>query len=400
MILSDRVQRMEESKTIMMARLTRQLRAQGKDVITLSLGDIDFNTPDYVKQAAKQAIDQNFSHYPPVEGFADLIDAIINKFYSQTDYLYRPEQILVSNGAKHTLANIILATINPGDEVILPAPYWVTYNELVNLAGGKQVYIKASIENNWKITAEQIQQAITPKTKLIILNNPNNPTGAVYTYQELAEIARVVARHPNILLISDEVYDSLTYEQPFISMGVFDSIRQQLVLVNAVSKTYAMTGWRVGFMAGPKWLVAACKKLQGQMTSGVNAIAQKAAAAALRNGQDIISERREIMRRRRDVMFEYFGQIPEIQYVKSQGSFYAFPVFDAYLGTEYEGKIIENTTDLSMYLLEQANVAVVAGEAFGYPGAMRFSFAIDQQVIRKAMERIIHALKLLRPDLF
>ncbi len=400
MLLSDRIQRMEESKTIMMARLTRQLRSQGKDVITLSLGDIDFNTPDYIKEAAKQAIDQNYSHYPPVEGYPDLIDAIINKFYSQTDYLYRPDQILVSNGAKHTLANIILATVNPGDEVILPTPYWVTYNELVNLAGGKQVYIRASIESNWKITAEQLEEAITPKTKLIILNNPNNPTGAVYSYQELAEIARVVARHPDVLLISDEVYDSLTYEQAFISMGVFNSIRRQLVLVNAVSKTYAMTGWRVGFMAGPKWLIAACKKLQGQMTSGVNAIAQKAAAAALRGGSQIIAERNEIMRRRRDVMFEYFEQIPKLKYVKTRGSFYAFPLFDEYLGTQYQDQIIESTTDLSMYLLQEANVAVVAGEAFGYPGAMRFSFAVDQEIIRKAMERIIDALKKLRPDLF
>ncbi len=390
--LADRVQRMEESKTIAMARMTRQMRSQGIDVITLSLGDLDFNTPGYVKQAAKQAIDDNFSHYPPVEGYPDLLDAIINKFYSQTGYQYRPEEILVSNGAKHTLANIILATVNPGDEVILPVPYWVTYNELVNLAGGKQVYLQSSLENGWKITAGQLEQAITPKTKLIILNNPNNPTGALYTYKELSEIAQVVARNPHVLLVADEVYDQLVYDGEFISMGVFDSIRRQLVLVNAVSKTYAMTGWRVGFMAAPKWLVSACKKLQGQMTSGVNAIAQKAAAAALRGGQEIIASRLEIMRERRDVMLQYFEQLPQVRIMPAQGSFYMFPVFDQYLGTTFEGEPVETTQDLSMYLLREAHVAVVAGEAFGFPGALRFSFAVDKDVIATAMERIITAL--------
>jgi len=394
--LSDRVQRMEESKTIAMARMTRQLRAQGKDVITLSLGDIDFNTPDYVKQAAKQAIDDNFSHYPPVEGYPDLLDAIINKFYSQTGHQYRPEEILVSNGAKHTLANIILATVNPGDEVILPVPYWVTYNELINLAGGKQVYLQTSLETGWKITAGQLEKAITPKTKLVILNNPNNPTGALYTYDELNKIAQVIARHPHVLLVADEVYDQLVYDGQFVSMGVFDSIRRQLVLVNAVSKTYAMTGWRVGFMAAPKWLIAATKKLQGQMTSGVNAIAQKAAAAALRGGQDIIAQRREIMRRRRDTMVSFFEKIPDISFIPAQGSFYMFPVFDAYLGTEFEGEPVTTTQDLSMYLLREANVAVVAGEAFGYPGSLRFSFATDEQIIATAMERIIKALEKLK----
>ncbi len=400
MQLADRINRMEESKTILMARKTRELRAQGIDVLTLSLGDIDFNTPDYIKDAAKQAIDDNFSHYPPVEGYPDLLEAISDKFYKQTGHRYTNQEIIVSNGAKHTLANIILSTVNPGDEVILPVPYWVTYNELVNLAGGKQVYLMTTPENQWKILPEQLEQAITDRTKLVIFNNPNNPTGTLYNFYELEQIARVMARHPDVLFISDEVYDMLVYEDEFISMGVFDKIREQLVLVNAVSKTYAMTGWRVGFMAGPQWLVSACKKLQGQMTSGVNAIAQKAAAAALSGGEDIIKERREIMRSRRDVLFEYLEKIPGIKYVKTHGSFYAFPDFQQYLGAKFEGRTIATSADLSIYLLEQARVAVVAGESFGYQGGLRFSFATDKKIIREAMSRIIDALKKLRPELF
>ena len=400
MQLSDRINRMEESKTILMARKTRELRAQGIDVLTLSLGDIDFNTPDYIKNAAKQAIDDNFSHYPPVEGYPDLLEAISGKFYKQTGHRYTNQEIIVSNGAKHTLANIILSTVNPGDEVILPVPYWVTYNELVNLAGGKQVYLMTTPENQWKILPEQLEQAITDRTKLVIFNNPNNPTGTLYNFYELEQIAEVISRHPDVLLVSDEVYDMLVYEDEFISMGVFDKIREQLVLVNAVSKTYAMTGWRVGFMAGPKLLVDACKKLQGQMTSGVNAIAQKAAAQALRGGHNIISERREIMRERRDVLFEYLEQIPGLKYIKTRGSFYAFPDFQQYLGAKFEGRTIATSADLSIYLLEQARVAVVAGESFGYQGGLRFSFATDKKIIREAMSRIIDALKKLRPELF
>ncbi len=396
MNLSDRIQRMEESKTILMARLTRQLRAEGKDVITLSLGDLDFNTPDYIKEAAHQAIDNNFSHYPPVEGYPDLLDAIIEKFYHLTGYRYNRGNILVSNGAKHTLANIILSLVNPGDEVILPVPYWVTYNELINLAGGKQVYLKAGLEQNFKITAAQLKEAITGRTKIIILNNPNNPTGAVYTQTELEQIAAVIAQHPHVMVISDEVYDQLVYEGQFVSLGQFSHIRDQLILVNGVSKTYAMTGWRVGFMAAPEWLVAACKKLQGQMTSGVNAIAQKAAAAALRDGEEIIKQRREILLHRRDRIIEHLRQIPGVNFLPTQGSFYIFPDFSAYLGLASGSKEIQTTTDLALYLLEEANVALVAGEAFGYPGALRLSFAVDEQVIDQAMERVKKALSKLR----
>ncbi len=394
--LSERVQRMAESKTILMARLTRELRAQGKDVISLSLGDLDFDTPEYIKQAAKQAIDQNYSHYPPVEGYPDLLDAIIDKFYSQTGYRYQRKNILVSNGAKHILANVILALVNPGDEVILPIPYWVTYNELINLAGGRQVYLHTDLSTDFKITPQQLEKAITDRTKLVILNNPNNPTGAVYTYEELEALAGVLSRYPHVMVISDEVYDQLVYDGEFVSLGRFDNIRDQIILVNGVSKTYAMTGWRIGFMAGPDWLISACKKLQGQMTSGANAMAQRAALAALRGGQDIIRQRRELLRHRRDVIVQYLAQIPEVKFLKTQGSFYIFPDFSAYTGRRYKDHDIASTTDLTLYLLREANVALVAGEAFGYPPAMRLSFAIDEEIIARAMKRIITALARLK----
>ncbi len=391
--LSKRISRMAESKTILMARLTRELRAQGKDVISLSLGDMDFDTPEYIKQAAKQAIDQNYSHYPPVEGYPDLLDAIIDKFHAQTGYRYQRKNILVSNGAKHTLANVILALVNPGDEVILPIPYWVTYNELINLAGGRQVYLHTDLSTDFKITPQQLEKAITDRTKLVILNNPNNPTGAVYTYEELEALAGVISRYPHVMVISDEVYDQLVYDGEFVSLGRFDTIRDQIILVNGVSKTYAMTGWRIGFMAAPDWLISACKKLQGQMTSGANAVAQRAAMAALRGGQDIIRQRRETLRRRRDVIVQYLAQIPEVKFLKTQGSFYIFPDFSAYIGRKYKDYNITSTTDLALYLLREANVALVAGEAFGYEQAMRLSFAIDEEIIRTAMERIISALE-------
>ncbi len=393
MKLADRIERMEESKTILMARLTRELRAQGKDVITLSLGDLDFNTPDYIKQAAHKAIDDNYSHYPPVEGYTDLLDAIIEKFYHQTGFRYNHKNILVSNGAKHTLANVILALINPGDEVILPVPYWVTYNELINLAGGEQVYLRTGLEQDFKITAQQLEQAITERTKLIMLNNPGNPTGAVYSREELEQIAQVIARHKNVMVISDEVYDELVFDGEFVSLGVFPDIRDQLILVNGVSKTYAMTGWRVGFMAAPEWLTAACKKLQGQMTSGVNAIAQKAAAAALAGGEEIIKQRREMLRRRRDVIVQLLHKIEGVKFMPTRGSFYIFPDFSSYLGRSNGDKIIETTTDLALYLLETANVALVAGEAFGAQGFMRLSFAVDEDIIVKAMARVREALE-------
>ncbi len=392
MKLSDRILRMEESKTILMARLTRELRSQGKDVITLSLGDLDFNTPDYIKQAAHQAIDDNFSHYPPVEGYPDLLDAIIEKFYRQTGYRYHHKNILVSNGAKHTLANVIMALINPGDEVILPVPYWVTYNELINLAGGRQVYLYTGLEQEFKVTPGQLEEAITERTRLVLLNNPGNPTGAVYTREELEAIAQVLARHKHVMVISDEVYDQLVYEGEFVSMGVFPQIRDQLILVNGVSKTYAMTGWRVGFMAAPEWLTSACKKLQGQMTSGVNAIAQKATAAALWDGEEIINERRELLRRRRDVIVLHLQDIPEVKFMPTRGSFYIFPDFSAYIGRRAGDRVIGTTTDLALYLLDRAHVALVAGEAFGAPGFMRLSFAIDEAIIDEAMQRIKQAL--------
>ena len=391
-MLSSRIQRMQESKTIEMARLTRKLRAEGKDVISLSLGDLDFNTPDYIKQAAKKAIDNNFSHYPPVEGYPDLLEAIINKFEAQSGHRYKRENILVSNGAKHTLANIIMATVEEGDEVILPVPYWVTYNELINLAGGRQVYLPTSLESEYKITAAQLEEAITPRTKLILLNNPNNPTGALYTYDELRDIADVAARHEHLLLVSDEVYDNIVYEGRFVSMASFGHIIDRLVLVNGVSKTYAMTGWRIGFMAAPQYLVAACKKLQGQMTSGANAIAQKAAAAALNSGEEIIEQRREILRSRRDTIIEELQKIEGVKFMPTQGSFYIFPEFDYYFGKSYKNHTINNSGDLSLYLLQEAYVAIVAGEAFGYDKAMRLSFATDEETIREAMKRVRAAL--------
>ncbi len=395
-MLSSRIQRMQESKTIEMARLTRKLRAEGKDVISLSLGDLDFNTPSYIKQAAKKAIDDNFSHYPPVEGYPDLLEAIINKFEAQSGYRYKRENILVSNGAKHTLANIIMATVEEGDEVILPVPYWVTYNELINLAGGRQVYLPTSLESEYKITAAQLEEAITPRTKLILLNNPNNPTGALYTYDELRDIADVVARHEHLLLVSDEVYDMLVYEGRFVSMASFGHIIDRLVLVNGVSKTYAMTGWRIGFMAAPQYLVAACKKLQGQMTSGANAIAQKAAAAALNSGEEIIEQRREILRSRRDTIIEELQKIEGVKFMPTQGSFYIFPEFDYYFGKSYKNHTINNSSDLSLYLLQEAHVAIVAGEAFGYDKAMRLSFATDEETIREAMKRVKNTLNKLK----
>ena len=393
MHLSDRVKRMEESKTILMARLTRELKAQGKDVITLSLGDLDFDMPDYIKQAAHQAIDQNYSHYPPVEGYGDLLEVISKKFYEQTGFSYGKEHLLVSNGAKHILANIILSLINPGDEVILPIPYWVTYNELINLAGGKQVYIKTSLENQFKVLPEQLESAITDKTKLIILNNPNNPTGTVYNYEELEQLAEVISKHKSVMIISDEVYDCLVFDGQFVSMGVFEQIRDQLILVNGVSKTYAMTGWRVGFMATTcTELVKGCKKLQGQMTSGVNAVAQRAALAALGSGKEIIDKRRKILCRRRELLTAHLRQLPNVRFMLTKGSFYSFPDFSAYIGKKTHGFEINSTSDLALYLLQEAQVALVAGEAFGAPGYMRISFATKLNIIEEAMNRINRAL--------
>ncbi|MFY9515932.1 MAG: pyridoxal phosphate-dependent aminotransferase [Dysgonamonadaceae bacterium] len=390
--LSIRITTLSPSETFAMSQKSNELKAQGIDVINLSVGEPDFNTPDHIKEAAKKAIDDNFTFYSPVPGYLDLRKAICEKLERENNLDFTPDQIVCSNGAKQSICNVILTLINKGDEVIIPAPYWVSYPEMVKLAEGKSVFIAADIEQNFKITAEQLEKAITPKTKALILCSPSNPTGSVYTKEELEKLADVLAVHPQIFVISDEIYEHINYIGKHESIAQFENIRQRVIIANGVSKAYAMTGWRIGWIAAPKWLASACNTLQGQYTSGPSSISQKAALAAYTGDQTCVETMRQAFQRRKNLIVNLLDNIPGLKVNDPMGAFYIFPQCDSYFGKSHNGKIIKNASDLAMYLLEEGHVACVGGAAFGAPTCIRLSYATSEENIAKAINRIKEAL--------
>lgn len=390
--LSIRITTLSPSETFAMSQKSNELKAQGIDVINLSVGEPDFNTPDHIKEAAKKAIDDNFTFYSPVPGYLDLRKAICEKLERENNLDFTPDQIVCSNGAKQSICNVILTLINKGDEVIIPAPYWVSYPEMVKLAEGKSVFIAADIEQNFKITAEQLEKAITPKTKALILCSPSNPTGSVYTKEELEKLADVLAVHPQIFVISDEIYEHINYIGKHESIAQFENIRQRVIITNGVSKAYAMTGWRIGWIAAPKWLASACNTLQGQYTSGPSSISQKAALAAYTGDQTCVETMRQAFQRRKNLIVNLLDNIPDLKVNDPMGAFYIFPQCDSYFGKSHNGKIIKNAFDLAMYLLEEGHVACVGGAAFGAPTCIRLSYATSEENIAKAINRIKEAL--------
>ena len=389
---SERIAHLTESQTIMMSRMSRELSAQGKDIINLSLGEPDFDTPQHIKDAAKKAIDEGYTHYPPISGYPDLRQAISDKFKNENGLDFKADQIVVSTGAKQSIANAILCLINPGDEIILTKPYWVSYIELIKLAEGVPVFIETSIENDFKANVLEIEKVITDKTKMFIFSSPCNPTGSVYTKTELEEMANLFAKHPNMFVLSDEIYEHINFMGSHESIGQFGAIKDQLIVINGVSKGYAMTGWRIGYMGAPKWIAQACDKMQGQITSGACSISQKAAKAALtyHNGPTI--EMRNAFLRRRDLLLELLKDIPGVRTNVPQGAFYLFPDISYYFGKSDGEKIIQNASDLCMYLMYNALVSVVPGEAFGAPACIRFSYAAADEVLIEAVKRIKNAL--------
>ena len=390
--ISDRVQSLSPSQTLAMSQKSNELKAQGIDVINLSVGEPDFNTPDHIKEAAKQAIDDNFTFYTPVPGYMSLRKAIAAKLKNENGLDYAPEQIVVSGGAKQSLCNVILSVINPGDEVVIPTPAWVSYVEMVKLAEGTNVLVPASIEQDFKVTPAQLEAAITPKTRMVLLCSPSNPTGSVYTKEELKGLVDVLAKYPDVLVLADEIYEHINFTGEFTSLGSFPEIADRTIIVNGVSKAYAMTGWRIGFIAAPLWVAKATNKLQSQYTSGASSIAQKAAEAAYVGPQDCIEEMRVAFQRRRDLVVSLAREIPGIKVNEPQGAFYLFPEVSSYFGKKYGDKVINNAADLAMYLLEEGHVATVDGEAFCLPGYIRLSYATSDDNIREAMRRIKEAL--------
>lgn len=390
--LSQRLKSLSPSATMAMNQRSRDLQAKGVDVINLSVGEPDFNTPDNIKAAAKKAIDDNYSFYPPAPGFPALRKAIADKFKRENNLDYKPEQIVVSTGAKNSLANAILSLIDKGDEVIVPAPYWVTYVELVKVAEGKNIIINATLENDFKVTAGQIEAAITPKTKAILLCSPSNPTGAVYSKDELEAIAKVVEKHENIFVIADEIYEHINFTGTHTSIAEFSAIKDRVVVINGVSKAYAMTGWRIGYMAAAEWIAKACTKLQGQFTTGPTTIAQMASIEALNGDQSSLKEMNIAFRRRKDLVLEKLKDIPGLKYNNPEGAFYVFPDCSAYFGKSDGKTTINSSNDFCIYLLENAHVAMVPGDAFGDPNCFRISFATSDEKLVEAIERVKKAL--------
>ncbi len=390
--LSNRIKSLSVSQTLAMSQKSRDLKARGVDVINLSLGEPDFNTPEDIKEAAKKAIDDNYSFYPPVPGYADLREAISEKFRVENGLTYSTDQIIVSAGGKHSLINVVLSIVNPGDEVILLAPYWVSYWDHIILAEGKPVVINTRIENDFKASAEEIEAAITPRTRLIIFNSPSNPTGMVYTREEMEKIARVVERHEGLFIISDEIYEHITFVGEHVSLASFDFIYDRVITVNGVSKGYAMTGWRIGYIGAPLWIAKACNKLQGQFTSGVSSIAQRAALAALRSKSGAREKMKEAFQRRRDLICSLLEDVKGLKLRVPQGAFYVMPDISSCLGKKFGDKSINTSDDLALYLLEVAHVATVAGSAFGSPECLRISYAASDENITEAVKRIKKAL--------
>jgi aspartate aminotransferase len=394
--LSDRIKSLSVSQTLAMAQKSRELKAKGIDIISLSIGEPDFNTPDYIKEAAKKAIDDNYSKYPPVPGYADLREAISRKFKSENNINYSPDQIVVSAGGKHSLINVILSIVNPGEEVIILAPYWVSYYDQVILAEGKPVVISASLENEFKIKPEQLEAAITSKTRLIIFNSPSNPTGMVYSRAEMEKIARVVEKHEGLFIISDEIYEHIIFTGEHVSMASFDFIYDRVITVNGVSKGYAMTGWRIGYIGAPLWIAKACNKLQGQFTSGVCSIAQRAALAALQGNGESQKLMRAAFLRRRDLICGLLKEIKGIKVGIPAGAFYVMPEISYYFGKSDGDTKITNSDDLALYLLDKAQVATVGGDAFGAPECLRISYATSDELLIEAVRRIKRALERLK----
>ncbi|MGK0368043.1 MAG: aspartate aminotransferase [Thermoproteota archaeon] len=390
--LSQRVLNLNESATLKMARMSNELKASGVDVINMSLGEPDFNTPDFIKDAAKKALDDNCTRYTPVPGYPALRDAICEKLKRDNNLSYERDNIIVSTGAKQTCANIVLALINPGDEVILPTPYWVSYKEQIQFAGGNVVEVLSNVESNFKVSPEQIETQINDKTKLFIFSNPCNPSGTVYTKDELQGFASMFKKYPKVTIVSDEIYEHICFEKDYVSFGQFSEIKDQLIIVNGVSKGFAMTGWRVGYLAAPLDIAKACNKIQSQFTSGTNAMAQKATITAMEAPVSSIKNMQDTFFKRRDLIFKLISDIPEIKVNKPMGAFYIFPDIGAFLGKSFEGQKIETTPELCEYLLKEYHIGVTPGSAFGNPNNIRLSYALDDESINKAVSRLAKGL--------
>ena len=391
--LSKRINQMVLSPTLSMAAKTRELKAQSKDIIGLSLGEPDFNIPEIIKQAAIEAINQNYSKYSPIDGFLELREAICEKFKRDNQLIYKPSQIVVSTGAKQSLANAALVMLNEGDEVILPAPYWVSYSEIIKIAQGVPVEVPTTIENNFKITPEQLEKAITPKTKMIWFNSPSNPSGAVYTKQELENLAVVLRKYPNIFIVSDEIYEYINFTETYTSIAQIDGLYDRTITINGVSKAFAMTGWRIGYLAAPEWIAKACYKIQGQITSGANTIAQRATIAALKTPITTFQYMKDEFRKRRDIVVNLLREVKGFKVYEPQGAFYVFPDISYFFGKILRGREINTASDFALYLLEEAGVATVTGEAFGDKNCIRLSYATSEKDLREAICRIKNAVE-------
>ena len=394
--LSNRLNRLAPSATLAMSQKSSEMKAQGVDVINLSVGEPDFNTPDHIKEAAKKAIEDNFSRYSPVPGYPELRKAIVAKLKNENGLDYSMSEILVSNGAKQSVCNTVMALVNDGEEVIIPAPYWVSYPQMVKLAGGTPVIVNAGFDQDFKMTPEQLEAAITPKTRMLILCSPSNPTGSVYSKEELEALAEVIKRHEGLYVLADEIYEHINYVGHHESIAQFPGMKERSIIVNGVSKAYAMTGWRIGFIAAPEWIVKGCNKLQGQYTSGPCSVSQKAAEAAYTTSQECVETMRKAFERRRDLIVSLAKKIPGLEVNCPQGAFYLFPKCSSFYGKSYEGRKIETSTDLAMFLLEEGHVATVGGDAFGDPECFRMSYATSDDNIREAMRRIKETLAKLK----
>jgi aspartate aminotransferase len=391
-LLSDRINNLSTSQTLAMAALARELKAQGKDIISLSLGEPDFNTPDFIKEAAKKAIDENYSTYSPVDGYLELKEAICRKFKRDNNLKYKPANVVVSTGAKQSLYNIAQVMLNDEDEVILPAPYWVSYFEIIKLSGGVPVEVPTSVETDFKMTAEQLEKAITPKTKMMWFSSPCNPSGSVYNREELTAIGKVLEKHPNIYIVSDEIYEHINFSGTFCSIGSIPGLFERTITVNGVAKAFAMTGWRIGYIGAPEFIAKACTKMQGQVTSGANSIAQRATITAVDADPKVLNDMVTAFKNRRDLVVRLAAAIPGLKTTIPDGAFYLFPDVSSYFGKTLRGKLINNADDLSMYLLSEANVATVTGDAFGNPNCIRISYATSEELLTEAFKRIKEAL--------
>lgn len=391
-LLSDRINNLSTSQTLAMAALARELKAQGKDIISLSLGEPDFNTPDFIKEAAKKAIDENYSTYTPVDGYVELKEAICRKFKRDNGLDYKPANIVVSTGAKQSLYNVAQVMLNEGDEVILPAPYWVSYYEIIKLSGGVPVIVPTTVESEFKITADQLEKAITPKTKMIWFSSPCNPSGSVYSRAEFEAMAKVLEKHPDIFAVADEIYEHINFTGTFCSIASVPGMFNRTITVNGVAKAFAMTGWRIGYIGAPEFIAKACTKMQGQVTSGANSIAQRATIAAVEADPSVLHDMVKAFHSRRDLVVKGVREIPGFKCTVPEGAFYVFPDVSYYFGKTLRGKTINNADDFSMYLLSEANVATVTGDAFGNPNCIRLSYATSEELLTEALRRIKEAL--------